>query len=819
MLPTKKHNPSPSSAPSESPPDLSITADDQVHLHAAGYHESPERGLVHSFARFRSSPLDFIREVSLHVSGTGWRSYDDIIGQPVFYNGFSENMKSMVLSNAMLVKKVRELANKRVEVEIAEGLLVEGAQDGIGGKDARTRRRVQIEESLMEVSETLTDQMICKMESKSFIRGAYYLATQLLTRAYHQGVHVSSEEVLRLRAVAEQAAKDKEAIIFLPCHRSHVDYVSLQIICYRLGLALPTVVAGDNLNFPVVGSFLQHAGAMWIRRSFKDDQLYTTLVQAYIDTLLANGYNLECFVEGGRSRTGKLLPPKFGILSYMLDSVASGRVEDAIICPVSTQYDKVIEVDSYISELLGQPKPKENLLDFLSASSVLSLKLGRVDVRFHEPWSLRKFVAQQHDRFSRLPQKLDLKEERLRILRTLGYRVLSEINEVSVVMPTALVGTVLLTLRGRGVGKTELIRRVEWLSARVRAQGGRVAHFASLPTSVVVERALEVLGSNLVGLVPGLPEDTYYAVDRFQLSFYRNMTIHLFILQALVSAAMYTKVKVGGGPEFQRISYEDLRDQVYFLSQLFRTEFIFPTEGLDTNLATTIAGLESDNIITVTRSSSDPSKVESVELSHAERESGRENFDFYCFLIWPFIEAAWLGAVSLTMLTPPVAHTGEVWLDLKKVQDRAQLFGKTLYHQGDLSYFEAVNKESLKNAYQRFEEEGMVVVSRSQDSKIPSTIRLADSWAPARSPKKGRIVAEGSLWTFAEKISLSRREGKNRRDGATVQSRVLHLADLVGAILWEDAVLEVQSTEVEALGKAKSKAKSRRKAMTVSPRL
>lgn len=333
---------------SEQAPDLSITTDDQVHLHAAGYNESPERGLVHSFARFRSSPLDFIREVSLHVSGTGWRSYDNIVGQPIFYSGFSEEMKSRVLSNPMLVGKVRELAAKRVEVEAGEGLLGEdtmNGNEGVGQADRKRRRRIQIEESLLEVSETLTDGMICKMESKRFIRGAYYLATQLLTRAYHQGVHVSSEEVLRLRAVAEQAAKDKHSIIFLPCHRSHVDYVSLQIICYRLGLALPTVVAGDNLNVPALGAFLQHAGAMWIRRSFGDDQLYSTLVQAYIDTLLQNGYNLECFVEGGRSRTGKLLPPKFGILSYMLDSVVGGRVSDAIICPVSTQYDKVIEVE------------------------------------------------------------------------------------------------------------------------------------------------------------------------------------------------------------------------------------------------------------------------------------------------------------------------------------------------------------------------------------------------------------------------------------------------------------------------------------------
>jgi hypothetical protein len=437
------------------------------------------------------------------------------------------------------------------------------------------------------------------------------------------------------------------------------------------------------------------------------------------------------------------------------------------------------------------------------------LKLGRVDVRFHEPWSLRKFIDEQQGRLTKLPQQLDVKDQRIRLLRTLGFKVLSEINDVSVVMPTALVGTVLLTLRGRGVGKSELIRRVEWLSERVRAQGGRVAHFAGLPTGVVVERALEVLGPGLVGLVPGLPEDTFYAVDRyvvhlpfafvdhrrvlllmclcrFQLSFYRNMTIHLFILQSLVSTALYTSVKQGGSPSQQRISFASLRDQVSFLSQLFRGEFIFPTEGLDFNLSKTLALLETDNVVKVTRDPNNSEIIEWVELSDQEREQGRENFDFYCFLIWPFIEAAWLGAISLLMLTPPVGvEAKESWLPLKNVQDVAQVLGKTLYHQGDLSYFEAVNKETLKNTYQRFEEEGMILVAKSKDRNTPATIRLADEWVPSRDAK-GSVKAEGPLWTFAERISISRREGKNRRDGATVQTRVLSLADRVGTELWEE---------------------------------
>lgn len=420
-------------------------------------------------------------------------------------------------------------------------------------------------------------------------------------------------------------------------------------------------------------------GAMYIRRSFGHDVLYTTVVQSYIDTLLQGGFNFECFIEGGRSRTGKLLPPKFGILSFILDSILSGRVEDTIICPVSTQYDKVIETEGYVGELLGVPKKKENLTDFLSASSVLSLKLGRVDVRFHEPWSLRAFIQEQMARNTSLPQQVGTKAAddhtlRQRILRTLGYKVLSDINAVSVVMPTALIGTVLLTLRGRGVGKAELIRRVEWLSDRVRAKGGRVAHFGGAATSAVIDRGLEVLGKDLVGLVEGLPEPTYYAVDRFHLSFYRNMTIHLFITEALVSASMYTRIKRGGLRADQRISFVDLRDQVLFLSQLFRGEFIYPTEGLAQNLENTLQGLENDKVIEIIRDHE--GNIKELGLSDEERVAGRENFDFYCFLIWPFIEASWLGAVSLMGLAPSLGRPQEVWIDVAKAQNSAQLVSR-----------------------------------------------------------------------------------------------------------------------------------------------
>lgn len=242
------------------------------------------------------------------------------------------------------------------------------------------------------------------------------------------------------------------------------------------------------------------------------------------------------------------------------------------------------------------------------------------------------------------------------------------------------------------------------------------------------------------------------------------------------------------------------------------------------NLSKTLQGLETDDVITTTQDRD--GKVSTIELSASERARGQENFDFYCFLIWPFIEATWLGAVSLLMLTPPATgpslspsatkQSGSEWLDLKQVQDRAQLLGKTLYHQGDLSYFEAVNKETLKNAYTRFEEEGIISVSRSRDSKVPAKVRLDKEWMPVRDAQRA-IKAEGKLWEFCESISRSRREGKNRRDGATVRGRVLGLVELVGGPLWEVAGAEGRSSGL--VEGEERKRRARRKPMQTKARL
>ncbi|ODQ51235.1 acyltransferase-domain-containing protein [Saitoella complicata NRRL Y-17804] len=754
----------------------------------------------HDKAHFRREPLPFLRELNAWYNGVGWRGYNDYIGQRIYYDGFTAEIKSQTLSSPILRKKIVELATKRAEVEYPNEAI------------PRARRRTELENQLGEVADKLADGMITRLEHHKFIRGACWMVNQMLARMYDQGIHVDDGQVQQLRETAMKAEKEGRSLIILPCHKSHIDYISIQIIFYRLGFSLPHVVAGDNLNFPVVGPFLQNAGGFYIRREWGDDALYSTLVHCYISVLLARGLNIECFIEGTRSRTGKLLPPKLGILKLILDEVTKDGTKDAYVVPVSVQYDRVIEAESYVSELLGKPKEKEGLIDMLKNWDLLQLRLGRIDVRFAEAFSLKEFVNAQETRQTErsvteraTPRSTYASSSalQLRILRALGYKVLADINRVSVVMPAALVGTVILTLRGRGVGKSELVRRVAWLIERVKAKGGQVVDFHGVSLEGIVERALGFLG-DLVGEVTekGVLEPTYYAKDRFQLSLYRNQVIHLFVSEAIIAAAMYTKLKQGGGPAHQRMPLEDLYDRCTFLSQLFKNEFIFGPQGFAPNMRISLEELKKDEVIDMQQGY--------VELSREERELGRENYDFYCFLLWPLVETYWLASVAMFALAPRNGNAGASWVSMKEFEDAAQNLGKTLFYQGDLSYYEAVSKETLRNAYQRLTEEGVITIRRTRGGRAPNVLRLSKLWWPARDKATGEVQVGGKLWDLVESIAVSRREGKNRRDNATVSRRVLFIADEVGARLkrQSDQGITDKATNLDVVEKGKKGAQT-----------
>ena len=217
-----------------------------------GESTSSEQNIMKNMARFRTNPLGFFQEIAVYARGRGWRSYDNdnVVGQPVFYSGYTDMIKSATMRSTILQQRLASMTEARLQVEEKEGLLDKASKNYLPD---RLHRRVEIEASLIQITNNMLDRMVCKMESKAAIRTAYYVCTNLLTRAYHQGVHVSRAEVTRLKEVAAKCAAKKQSIIFLPRHTSHADYVALQLICYRLGITLPVVVAGDNLNFPLVG--------------------------------------------------------------------------------------------------------------------------------------------------------------------------------------------------------------------------------------------------------------------------------------------------------------------------------------------------------------------------------------------------------------------------------------------------------------------------------------------------------------------------------------------------------------------------------------
>lgn len=731
-------------------------------------------------------------------NGQGWRGYTDYIGAPILIPGQSEQTLKSVMSSANVQKTIKTLASSRAEALYPSHLIAaqKDATTRAQYQRAKDKLRADLQRQLHDVAHAQVTVSIGRLDSMPFVKVFAASVNNILTRMYHQGIHINVPQVLELRRVAQLAASKRQSIIFLPCHKSHIDYLTVSFLLFRVGLSLPAIVAGENLDLPVLGNILRGGGAFFIRRTFSGDELYPVVIREYIEHLLANGRNIECFIEGTRSRTGKLLPPRLGILKYILEALQTGRTDDVWICPVSLQYDSVIESETYVSELLGKPKEQESLLGLLSgSSSLLSLKLGRIDVRFQQPWSLKSFIGEQHERRKNQvihlggePDRLydaNNNEHKTLLLKALGYRVLADINKASVVMPAALVGTVLLTLRGRGVGRAALERKVDWLRGAIIAKGYQVADFGQMSTTDVVERALGLMRP-LVDIETDVMEETILPAKRFELSFYRNQVIHVFVNESLLCAALYTRVKQGGTAPMQSMTFNALVSECAFISGILRNEFVYGTEELEVNVRRTIDGLIKEEVLIEEEASSDspPSSEDRlINLNPLERERGRESFDSFLFLIWPFIESYWLAACSLLLLAPPreilssssssSSSSRILWFGAKAFESKSQLFGKTLYQQGELAYLEGINAATLSQAFTRLEELGIVLRRKSTPSSttpkpIP-LIAVSPEYCPTYDDdqgdgSKGGPAPKGKLWDFLNHISSFRREGKERRE-------------------------------------------------------
>lgn len=355
-------------------------------------------------------------------------------------------------------------------------------------------------------------------------------------------------------------------IVLVPCHRSHFDYVILSYLFHVNYLSPPHIAAGINLSFWPLGPLFRGAGAFFIRRTFDDNLLYKAVFRSYLTFLIREGYTQEFFIEGGRSRTGKILTPKLGMLGTLVDAFLRGVRRDLYFVPVSIHYGRVVEEDEYQRELGGAEKEPESLAGLVRARRVLRRRHGTVSITFAEPISLSAALGDRKDAFRHSTEPA-VAEQKRRFVQKLGFRLLREVNAVTVAGATSVSASVLLALPHRACRQDDFVTRALALTAFLRVHGVRFT--ASLERNAEGEFRENLAFLESGGLVQRLAETRSVihvpSERRLALDFYKNNTLHFFLLPALLIDALQRGCRDAA-----------LYDDVSWWLDLLRWEFPLP---------------------------------------------------------------------------------------------------------------------------------------------------------------------------------------------------------------------------------------------------
>jgi glycerol-3-phosphate O-acyltransferase len=350
-----------------------------------------------------------------------------------------------------------------------------------------------------------------------------------LWTSIYDGVDVAHTERLH------DVAKDKE-IIYVPCHRSHFDYLLLGYILYEEGLQTPHIAAGINLNMPVVGPILRRGGAFFLRRSFKGNRLYAAVFDAYLDQILQRGYSVEYFVEGTRSRTGRLLAPRGGMLVMTVHSYIKTPKRPIVFVPVYFGYEKLIEGDSFISELSGSAKKKESLFGLVRSVKSLRENFGKVYVNIAKPIELDTVLDELRPDWRDAGPEADERPAWLgNVVDELGADIMSNINSAAAVTPISLLACVLLATPKQKMGAQELKRQLElYLALMQRFRYSESVTLPDWPPEKIIRHGedLQVISrsSHPMGDVIHMTEHTAVLM-----TYFRNNILHLLAVPASVA--------------------------------------------------------------------------------------------------------------------------------------------------------------------------------------------------------------------------------------------------------------------------------------------
>ncbi len=467
----------------------------------------------------------------------------------------------------------RNLVDKLVySPAIKHAIETEAVESGISVREARVLAKGYANEMVNDYSH-------------SIVRGFYKFLTWLWTQLY-DGVEVHHFERVR------ELATDYE-LVYVPCHRSHVDYLLLSYVIYKRGLSIPYIAAGDNLDVPVLGPLLRGAVAFYIRRSFRGNALYTAVLREYMHTLITRNTPIEYFIEGGRSRSGRLLPPKMGMLAMTVHSQLRHSEKPVVFIPTYIGYERIMEGGTYVGELKGKPKESESLIGLLKVGRKIERIFGNVHLSFGTPLHLSDFMTKfDVPAHSLPPDRTDtpLDDKASAMVDNIGVKIMQHINKAAVVTPVSLLSLVLLSAPKAALDETicrEQIALYQGLAQQLSYADDTV--ITDMSPQQIIDYGIKL---KLIERTPHILGDIIQIAGKQAalLSYFRNNILHVFILLSFLAALVARNGRI------ERSRLDSIAKQLYpFLqSELF---LYYPAHGLADTLNKKVDSLLSHGLI------------------------------------------------------------------------------------------------------------------------------------------------------------------------------------------------------------------------------
>lgn len=482
---------------------------------------------------------------------------------------------------------------------------------------------------------------------------------------------------IKLEYNIDGIARLKEAlrrapVVLCPMHRSHLDYLIISQILYLEDLVVPHIAAGDNLAFWPMGHIFRKSGAYFIRRTFKGDDLYISVFRAYMKRLLKDGWTQEFFIEGTRSRTGKLLQPKLGLLTYMVDAFLEGASEDIYFLPISILYEKVIEAGSYAKERLGREKSREDLKGLVRSTSVLTSKYGNIYVQFGYPISLKQFLNQRS-----LSTQKDHEDRKKSDILALGYTIAHEINRMATVSPSGIVSTVILQDSRRWFLLKEIERYTAFLLELVSQRGDvKIASSLNNIRDAIQETLKRFINDHSIVAKENLEGEILYRANenrRFMLDYYKNGFIHFLLNLSIASCSILTFNNY-------RCSKKDIFERSRRLREILKYEFIFKVN-------TDFESEFNEEFQRALAMKFIKKEGEEIELSKDYIDSARLLSSFLTSLLESYL-----------IVSEYLMSVGDLNTEKRSFIKRLISFGMSMYDRAILNNMESISRVTFENA-------------------------------------------------------------------------------------------------------------------------